>query len=263
MDREALARIVAAAELTTTDVVLEIGPGLGVLTAALAPRAGRVVAVELDADLHPVLRALFAVHTNVDIVQADVLRVDPGELVGLPAAASGRVPGYKVVANLPYNITSAVLRHILEARAQPERAVVMVQKEVAQRILAGPGAMSVLAVAVQLYAAPSLVSEVPASAFHPAPKVDSAVLRLDIHDGLPVAVANVPWLFQVVRAGFGQKRKQLRNSLAGGLHLPGPAAAAALEQAGIDPTRRAETLRLAEWAELARVLGDSGLAGQP
>lgn len=262
-DPGVLARIVTAAELAPDDRVLEIGPGLGVLTAALAPRAGRVVAVELDGELCRILRALFALQENVTIVQADVLTVDPGELLGLPTGSQGRVPGYKVVANLPYHITSAALRHILAARAQPERAVVMVQKEVAARILAQPGSMSVLAVSVQLYAQPTLIAEVPASAFHPAPTVDSAVLRLDVHASPRSGGVEIDRLFQVVRAGFSQKRKQLHNSLAAGLGLPGPEATAALHAAGIRPSRRAETLSLAEWSSLARVLPATGRAGEP
>ncbi|MCE7939513.1 MAG: 16S rRNA (adenine(1518)-N(6)/adenine(1519)-N(6))-dimethyltransferase RsmA, partial [Chloroflexi bacterium CFX6] len=252
VDPSHLARIVDAAELAPTDAVLEIGPGLGVLTAALARAAGRVVAVEIDPGMRAVLADVLAGLPNVAIVPADILAVEPADVLGLGADAVGRCPGYKVVANLPYHITSAVLRHVLEARVVPERAVVMVQKEVADRILAGPGDMSILAVAVQLYARPSRVSVVPAGAFYPPPKVDSAVLRLDVYPSPPVDVGDVDVFFRVVRAGFGQKRKQLRNSLAGGLGLPAEVAGALLRQAGIDPSRRAETLTLEAWAALAR-----------
>jgi len=253
VDRDALAAIVAAADLAPTDTVLEVGAGVGILTAALAERAGRVVAVELDDDLQVALRGLFALQPRVEIVAADILRVDPAALLGLPPGAGGRQAGYKVVANLPYNITSAVLRHLLEAPVRPERLVVMVQQEVAQRLLAQPGDMSVLAVSVQLYAAPSLVTLVPAASFHPPPKVDSAVIRLDVHLQPPVDVPDVDRFFRVVRAGFGQKRKQLKNSLAHGLQLDGPTTAAILAAAGVDGTRRAETLSQAEWAALTRV----------
>jgi 16S rRNA (adenine1518-N6/adenine1519-N6)-dimethyltransferase len=252
VDRAALARIVGAAALSASDTVLEVGPGPGLLTAALAERAGRVVAVELDSDLATVLRGLFALRPNVEIVAADILRVDPATLVGVAGSVTGRVAGYQVVANLPYHITSAVLRHLLEARARPERLVVMVQKEVAERILAQPGQLSVLAVSVQLYAAPSLVTLVPASAFYPAPKVDSAVLRLDVHPEPPADVTDLDAFFEVVRAGFGQKRKQLKNSLAAGLGLDAPTTAALLSAAHVDGTRRAETLALPEWAALAQ-----------
>ncbi len=244
-------------------MVLEIGPGLGVLTAALARSAGRVVAVEIDPGMRAVLADVLAGFSNVAVVPADILAVEPADVLGFEADAAGRRPGYKVVANLPYHITSAVLRHILEARVTPERAVVMVQKEVADRIMAGPGDMSILAVAVQLYARPSRVGIVPAGAFHPAPKVDSAVLRLDVHPVPPVEIDDVDAFFRVVRAGFGQKRKQLRNSLAGGLGIAAAAADGALRRAGIDPARRAETLSLDEWAALARVVWEAPLRVTP
>jgi 16S rRNA (adenine1518-N6/adenine1519-N6)-dimethyltransferase len=257
IERSVLTEILAAAEVTSSDTVLEIGPGLGLLTAALAERAGRVVAVELDPLLRGVLLQLLGLRPNVEIVTADILQADPPALLGLPHEATGRWPGYKVVANLPYNITSAVLRQILEARVQPERAVVMVQKEVAERIVAGPGDMSVLAVAVQFYATPSLVTIVPAASFHPPPKVDSAVLRLDVRATPRADVPDVAAFFRVVRAGFGQKRKQLKNSLAAGLELDGATTATVLATAGIDGTRRAETLTLAEWATLTRKVSSS------
>lgn len=255
-DREALARTVAAAELTTADAVLEIGPGLGTLTAALVERAGRVVAVELDPVMRGVLLQILGLKPNLTVVAADILSLDLGATMGF-TGPGGRQPGYKVVANLPYQITSAALRHILEGRVRPERAVVMVQREVAERILAAPGAMSILAVSVQLYAQPSLVTLVPAASFYPPPKVDSAVLRLDVYDRPPVDLPDPDLFFRVVRAGFGQRRKQLKNSLAAGLQLePGPLQSI-LADAGIDGTRRAETLALDEWSALARTYANS------
>lgn len=252
--RKHLARIVEAADLRPADTVLEIGPGLGVLTDALACRVARVVAVEVDASMRVILASTIRNHTNVEIVGANALDVDPGTLVGTRHGSPGRLVGYKVVANLPYQITSAVLRHVLEAETRPELAVVMVQAEVADRILAKPGDMSILAVAVQFYAMPSLVTRVPSGAFHPPPKVDSAVLRLDVYDEPPVDVTNVDAFFRTVRAGFSQKRKQLKNSVAAGLALEKSVASAALEEAGIDPTRRAETLALEEWAALTHAV---------
>lgn len=260
-DRHYLERIVAAAELAPDDLVLEIGPGQGSLTRELVSRAAGVVAVELDDRLITPLRAMFATQLGrVHIVHGDILELDPPALIDALAAAvqpqSGGAPGappYKVVANLPYYITSAVLRQLLEARRPPRRAVVLVQLEVAQRICAQPGDMSLLAASVQYYAHPQLVDRVPAGAFRPVPKVDSAILRLDVYPQPQVDVAAEPF-FTVVRAGFGQKRKQLLNSLAAGLALPKPAVAAALQCAGIDPMRRAETLALAEWAALCRCL---------
>ncbi|MEZ4834253.1 MAG: 16S rRNA (adenine(1518)-N(6)/adenine(1519)-N(6))-dimethyltransferase RsmA [Caldilineaceae bacterium] len=266
MDETHLARI-AAADLTPADTVLEIGPGLGVLTRHLAEQAGYVVAVELDDRLIPILRQRFANQPNVRFVHADILAVKVADLLTEDATRNSQlatrpspVPSpqsathYKVVANLPYYITSAVLRHLLESAQPPTLAVVMVQREVAQRIVAGPGEMSLLAVGVQFYAVPKIVQKVPAGAFHPRPKVDSAVLRLDVRPQPAVADVDPVRYFDVVRAGFGQKRKQLLNSLSSGLSQPKDAIRAALEAAGIDPQRRAETLSLAEWGALTKTL---------
>lgn len=251
-------RIIAAADLTPADTVLEIGPGRGVLTHRLAQQAGYVVAVELDNRLIDPLRHAFAGQPHVTIVHGDILALDPVELIGrrgsAPTPQALPPTPYKVVANLPYYITSAVLRHILEARVRPTLAVIMVQKEVAERICAAPGAMSLLAVSVQFYAEPRIVDRVPASAFRPRPKVDSAVLRLDVRPQLAVTEVAPDRFFHIVRAGFSQKRKQLRNTLSAGLRLPKTVTDGALHSAGIDPTRRAETLALAEWGALCRAL---------
>lgn len=265
VDESHLARIAAAADLTSADTVLEIGPGLGVLTRHLAAQTGRVVAVELDDRLIPVLRQLFADQPHVSFVHADILKVDPAELAvggrrqmaGDPPNPQSPVPSpqpYKVVANLPYYITSAVLRHLLESPHPPTLAVVMVQREVAQRIVAGPGDMSLLAVGIQFYAQAKIVQRVPAGAFHPRPKVDSAVLRLDVRSQPAVADVDPDWYFEVVRAGFGQKRKQLCNSLSAGLGRNKDGIETSLAAAGIDPTRRAETISLAEWGSVAKAL---------
>jgi 16S rRNA (adenine1518-N6/adenine1519-N6)-dimethyltransferase len=261
-----LARIAAAAELAPTDTVLEIGPGLGSLTQHLATQAGHVVAVELDDRLISLLREQFAHQPHVQIIHGDILALDPGELVGSGAScafpvhdpACSSVPtghgSYKVVANLPYYITSAVLRHLLEATNKPTRIVVLVQKEVAERICAKPGDLSLLAVSIQYYAQPTLVHRVPAGAFYPPPKVDSAVLRLDLLPKPAVADVTTDDFFRVVRAGFSQKRKQLANTLSAGLHIPKPVLIDTMEKVGIDPKRRAETLTLTEWGELCRAM---------
>jgi len=251
-----LDRIADAAELSAGDTVLEIGPGLGSLTARLSQQAGRVVAVELDDRLISVLRGMFGTREYVQIVHGDILQLDPGALV--QRDGESHAPAYKVVANLPYYITSAVVRHLLEATSPPSLTVVMVQQEVAERICAQPGGMSILSVAVQYYAEPSIVFGVPASAFHPRPKVDSALLHLETRRH--PALADIDFeidtrrFFNIVRAGFSQKRKQLRNSLSAGLHLSKDDAAAALRTAGIDPARRAQTLSIAEWVGLYRAL---------
>lgn len=251
VDEVHLARIVAAAELTAADAVLEIGPGLGALTACLAQAAGCVVAVELDERLLAALAETLAGHTNVRLVQGDILALDVAQLM---AAHVPDLSTYKVVANLPYYITSAALRHLLEATIPPSLIVLTVQREVAQRLIARPPEMSLLAVSVQVYAAVEIVDRIPAGAFYPAPKVDSAVVRLRRHARPIVPPADIERFFAAARAGFGRGRKQLRNALAAGLRRPPADVAAALTAAGIDPRRRAETLTLDEWARLARTL---------
>ena len=246
VDRRALERIVEAAELGPEETVLEIGPGLGTLTRALAERAGRVVAVELDERMVEILSQTLGDRPNVEIVQGDILALDPAELV--------EGARYKVVANLPYYITSAVLRHLLEAAVKPRLVVVTVQKEVAERLMARPGQMSLLSVSVQFYGHPRLVARIPARAFYPAPKVNSAVVRIDVYERPAVEVENVDRFFGIVRAGFAQRRKQLRNSLAQGLRMPPDAVAEALTRCGIDPTRRAQTLSVEEWGRIYREL---------
>lgn len=245
IDEGALARIVSAASLTVDDTVLEIGPGLGSLTRHLAIAAQQVVAVEIDQTLLPVLAEVVATHPNVRVVHADILTVDPAELT------EGQ--RYKVVANIPYYITSAVIRHLLEARVRPSVIVLTVQREVAERICAAPGDLSVLAVSVQAYARAELVARIPAGAFYPRPDIDSAVVRLTALPEPVFGSQDADRFFRVVKAGFGQKRKQLRNALSTGLRQPAQAADVWLARAGIDPTRRAETLSLDEW----RVLTDA------
>jgi 16S rRNA (adenine1518-N6/adenine1519-N6)-dimethyltransferase len=251
-----LAKIVEIAELTPTDTVLEIGPGPGTLTQLLVKAAGQVTAVELDPGMVNLLQHELGHHQNLTIIEADILQIPIESLFNyqLPITNYQNHSPFKVVANLPYYLTSAVLRKLLEATPSPERVVVTIQKEVAQRIVAQPGQLSLLAVSVQFYGKPKLAHHIPAGAFYPAPQVDSAVVRIDTYAQPPVPVADVNHFFQVVKAGFGQKRKQLKNSLSAGLHRPADAVSQALQQAGIDPTRRAETLSLAEWARLAELL---------
>ncbi len=244
------ARIVAAADLAPNDVVLEIGAGLGALTEPLARSAGRVVAVELDRRLMPALRAVLADVRNVTLVQGDILKLDPSALVDAPS------DHYKVVANLPYYITSAVLRHLLEARLRPQRMIVTVQREVAQRIVAEPGQMSLLAVSVQFYGRPRLLFRIKPGSFYPSPAVESAVLCIDRHTEPPAGVESPKDFFDVVRAGFSQRRKQLRNALSAGLGMPAGEVAERLRAAGIDPRWRAQALSLEQWASVARALGD-------
>lgn len=241
-DPAVLGRIVQAADLPAYATVLEVGPGLGSLTRHLALAAQRVVAVELDGQLLPVLEGVLGDYGNVEIVQGDILNLDPAALMG--------VNGYFVVANIPYYITSALIRHLLEAPVKPKRMVLTVQREVAERICAGPGDMSLLALSVQVYGRPSVVLRIPNGAFIPPPKVDSAVVRVDVYPQPRITAERLAQFFRLTKAGFSQKRKMLRNAIAGGMHLSGDQAAALLLRGGIDPQRRAETLALEEWAAL-------------
>jgi 16S rRNA (adenine1518-N6/adenine1519-N6)-dimethyltransferase len=250
-DPNTLEKIVATAELMPTDTVLEIGPGTGMLTERLAQAARHVVAVEIDERLKPILERQLAPYNNVYFVFEDILKVDVLQLVGPKE--------FVVVANVPYYITSAILRHLLEPYRRPRRLVLTVQQEVADRLVARPDDMSLLAVSAQFYGHPQIVSRLNPAVFWPRPDVESAVVRIDTYDRPPVDVPDAKTFFRVVRAGFGQKRKQLKNSLGSGLGVKTEAAGQLLEQSGIDPRRRAETLNLEEWAALARVVATTKL----
>jgi 16S rRNA (adenine1518-N6/adenine1519-N6)-dimethyltransferase len=240
----ALEKIVRAAEIQPDDVVLEIGPGLGNLTRYLALSAKSVTAIELDRELIPVLRTVLAPFPNTRIVEGDILQVSLASLVD--------TDDYLVVANVPYYITSAIFRHLLETLPRPRRMVLTVQKEVAVRICAKPGDMSLLALSVQVYGQPKIVAILPAEAFIPVPKVDSAIIRVDMLPEPRIPAPLLDIFFQMAKAGFSQKRKTLRNSLSAGLRLSTSEAAQLLEHAGIDPMRRAETLNLDEWGSLCQ-----------
>jgi 16S rRNA (adenine1518-N6/adenine1519-N6)-dimethyltransferase len=250
VDGAFLKYILTAAELTNDDVVIEVGPGLGVLTVELAERVRLVVAIEKDDNLAALLAKTMKSNPNVLVINEDILRVEPAILLRerLPAGDQSR---YKVVANLPYYITSPVLRLFLEASFKPQIMVVMVQKEVARQITAKPGDMSLLSIAIQLYGLPKIVKYVPARAFYPAPDVDSAILKINIY-ARPVVDVEPSSFFTLVRAGFSAARKQLVNSISHRLGLPKTDTMTLLQAAGIDPTRRAETLSLEEWGRLWR-----------
>ncbi len=255
VDPAALARVVEAAQVGPDQAVLEIGPGLGSLTRLLAVQARRVVAVELDSQLIPVLENVLAPFSNVQVVQGDILAVDLNRLMlSSPEALSP--PPYLVVANIPYYITSAVIRRLLEAPRQPERAVLTVQSEVAERLCASPGDLSLLALSVQVYGEPRLVGRIPASSFYPAPQVDSAIVRIDLYPQPVIPVDHLKTFFRLAKAGFSQKRKNLRNSISAGMGWSQEQAAERLQAAGIDPRRRAETLTLEEWRALTQITRD-------
>jgi len=254
VDGEVLQLIASAAELTPADVIVEVGPGLGVLTKELAGQAGWVIAIELDDKLAALLGQTLAPFDNVTIINDDVLQIEPGALLNQPKARFPQaINSYKVVANLPYYIASPVLRHFLEASAKPQTMIVMVQKEVAEAIVAKPGQMSLLSVSVQLYGEPRIISYVPAQCFYPAPEVDSAILRIDLYPQPAVAVTDEDSFFSLVRAGFAAPRKQIGNSLAQGLGRAKGEVLPLLERANIASQRRAETLTLGEWARLWQV----------
>ena len=257
-DRAVVGRIADTARLEPGDVVVEVGPGLGVLTDELIARVGpegRVVAVELDRRLAAYMREEYAETPALRLVEADVLRQGPDDLLaGVPEETP-----YAVVANLPYSITSAVLRHFLDAPRRPTALTVMVQREVAERIVAQPPDMSVLAVAVQFYGKPTIALRIGPSAFVPRPKVDSAVIRIALQPAPPLPDAAIPGFFAVVAAGFGQKRKQLVNSLAAGLGLSREQTIASLVAAGIAPEQRPEKLVVTDWLRLYEAIGNTNI----
>ena len=244
-DPIALEKIVSSADIRPTDSVLEIGPGLGSLTRYLAISAKSVVAVELDEKLIPLLKTVISPYDNIRLIHGDILEFKTSELI--------EQAGYLVVANIPYYITSAIIRHLLENEPKPRRIVLTIQKEVANRICAAPGDMSLLALSVQVYGKPRIAARIPAESFFPAPKVDSAVLCLDVYPEPQINIDMLDTFFKLIKAGFGQKRKTLRNSLSSGLHISPTDAADRLIKAGIDPQRRAETLSIPEWQRLCEI----------
>ena len=247
---EALEAITFAAGIRPTDIVLEIGPGLGSLTRYLAVSAQQVVAVELDPNLLAPLSAVLAPYPNTRVIHGDILELAVPDLI--------TAEDYLVVANIPYYITSAIIRHLLESRPKPRRIVLTIQKEVAERICEEPGDLSLLALSVQVYGKPHIAARIPAGAFYPAPQVDSAVLLVDIYPEPQIPIAGLPVFFRLIKAGFSQKRKTLRNSLSAGLHISTQESGSLLERAGIDPMRRAETLSLPEWSKLVDELKPTG-----
>ncbi len=239
VDREALDAILLAAELHRTEDVVEVGAGLGALTRRLSVTAAHITAIELDSRLIPVLKDVLQGAGNVDIVAGDALSLEVET-----------APDYRVVANIPYSITSALLRHYLEAEQPPDRMVLTVQSEVAERATARPGQMSLLALSVQIYGKSEIRGRIPARAFYPKPEVESSILRIDIH---PIPVIGAEWIapvFRLARAGFTQRRKKLSNSLG---TVFGKEAGEKLQEAGIDPSARAQELSLEEWEALAKV----------
>lgn len=255
IDEAVLEHILSAAELRPGSVVVEVGPGLGILTEGLARRGARVIAVEIDPRLVAVLRKRLVSYPDVEIVHADILKVTPREVLEQSLGASEPGQQYRVVANLPYYIASPVLWRFLEAELRPSEMVVMLQKEVGEAIAAPPGKMSMISVKAQFYSRPTIVSYVPAASFYPPPKVDSVVLRLEVYQQPPIEVSDVAGFFEIVMHGFSSPRKQLRNVLSHSLGMPPGQVSELLERAGIDSRCRAETLSLEEWGELCKAFG--------
>ena len=245
VDRGVLHRIIAAADLSPQDTVVEVGPGQGILTRELLKRAGRVIAVEIDPSLADSLASKLKFPFNLTVLPADA------RTVGLDKAL-GPNANYKVVANLPYYAANPIIRRFLEAAHKPILMVVTVQKEVAQAMVAPPGRMRLLAVGVQFYGTPRILCTVPPRAFRPQPKVSSAVVRVDLLLSPPVEVDSVAGFFALVQAGFSAPRKQLRNSLALGLRLSPGEVDGYFDLSALDPQRRPATLSLEEWARLYR-----------
>lgn len=238
VDENSLESIVEAADIQSNERVVEVGPGMGILTKELCKKAKEVVALELDKSMIAIVKTSCIKHTNLRVENVDILKYKTDEL-GV----------YKVVANLPYYITSAVIRLFLESANKPEDMVILVQREVAERICAKPSRMSILAVSVQFYGNPSIVEIVPRTAFFPAPKVDSAILKIRVYKK-PLFDVDKRIFFRIVKAGFHEKRKQLVNSLSGGLLLQKDIIEDLLGRAGINPMTRAEGLAMIDWYNL-------------
>ncbi len=243
-DPNALDKIVASADITEGDTVVEVGPGTGALTEKLSEKARHVFSIELDERLQPILEERFNDTPNVYFVFKDILKTDIPSLVGNQ--------DFVVVANVPYYISSAIIWHFLEPDRRPKRMVMTMQYEVAERIMQQPDNMSLLTVAVQFYGKPSIVSKLSPAVFWPRPNIHSAVMRIETHPEHPVDVPSAKAFFRVVKAGFSMKRKQLKNSISGGLQIKSKVARDLITAADIDPQRRAETLTLEEWGQLTR-----------
>lgn len=255
IDTSVLERIMDAADITKEDCVLEIGPGIGTMTQYLAERAGEVVAVEIDKALIPILEDTLSAYDNVTVINADILKLDIAQIV---EEKNGGKP-IKVVANLPYYITTPIIMGLFESHVPLKSITIMVQKEVADRMQVGPGTKDygALSLAVQYYAKPEIVANVPPNCFIPRPNVGSAVIRLTRYEEPPVQVKDEKLMFALIRASFNQRRKTLINGLgnASGLKVTKEQAAEALERMGLSPTVRGETLTLEQFAELSNLLG--------
>jgi len=251
ISRKALQKIIQAAELSKEDVVLEIGPGLGILTEQLAQKVKRVVAVEKDKRMVQILKDVLRDYKNIQIIQNDILKLFRSKA---PKFIRSFAPKYKLVANIPYYLTSPLIRLFLEAEKPPQMMVLLIQKEVAQRICAQPPKMSLLAVAVQFYSQPKIVSSVSKKSFWPQPKVDSAIIKIVPRPPAMTSQESRKKFFQIVKAGFVWPRKQLANNLSRKLSLDREEIKKALTERGLNPQVRAENLSVEDWQRLASII---------
>lgn len=248
-DASVVDRIIQAVGPAPAGLIVEVGPGEGVLTEVLAGIAGKVAAIEIDERLIGQLKEKFKSRKNVEIVPGDILKTDIGQLV---TSVGGKGVGYMVVANLPYYITSPILKYFLENQYPPRELIVMVQNEVADRICAGPGGMSILAVAVQYYGHAEKLFEVSRECFYPVPEVDSAVIRVTVHADLPDETERKNF-FRVVRAGFCARRKTLVNNLANSFHLDKAEVVGRLKSVGLEDKVRAQDLPVEDWRKISEI----------
>jgi 16S rRNA (adenine1518-N6/adenine1519-N6)-dimethyltransferase len=248
IDKKYLYKVVEASNLKGDETVLEIGAGLGSLTVLLSEFTHQVIAVEIDTRLIPALQFTIRHVENVQMVVGDILKLDIPDLMG-------RRP-YSVIANIPYNITSLLIRHLMESRIPPEMIVLTLQKEVAQRIIATPGDLNLLALSVQVYGEPHIIGHIPAKAFFPKPKVDSSIIRITLHSSPIMPPDLVPRFFQLAKIGFNQKRKQIVNSLSAGLGLKKERVKKWLLDSDVDPRSRPQELELDIWVMLAETFSD-------
>jgi 16S rRNA (adenine1518-N6/adenine1519-N6)-dimethyltransferase len=249
-DENVVKKIIQVADLKKDDVVLEVGPGKGVLTEELAKNAGKVLAVEIDGSLLNTLRGKLSNFENVEIINVDILKLNFGEFYAKYKIQDTK---YKVIANIPYYITSKIIRLFLEADNPPSEMILMVQKEVAERIVAKPGQMSILAASVQYYAEAEILFEVPREAFDPAPEVDSAVIRIKNYEPRIENNEDSRRFFRVVKAGFCARRKTLVNNLSNSLHLDKKEVEEKMKTIGISPIARAQELSIEDWKKLSNI----------
>lgn len=256
-DLNIVKRIVNSAQLKTSDVVIEIGPGKGILTEELAKYAGKVIAIEIDKELSNLLNNKFSNKKNVEIINEDILKMNLSKLLGFKGSTlevskvEPLIKSYKVIANIPYYITAPIIKKFLESEYPPEEMILMVQKEVAERIIAKSGKMSILSVSIQYYAKPEILFYVDKEKFNPVPEVDSAVIRISNIKNQNAKLRNN--FFRIVKAGFCAKRKTLVNNLSNSLHLDKKEVEEKLKKVGIGPTIRAQELNIEDWKKLSKI----------